>query len=237
MTTDSRQFQLQGFHHEKSLFTAEETAGFRTEVERYLRDIAPDRTGGDAIKAKDVTDKHVPDDQFVFLARMDQHDDFFNQFKRDPRLANLASELLGGEVEVQHVQFFDVIPGISQPTSPHQDAQIFLLDPSHAVTFWIPLSEMKEEHGCLHYVPGSHWDGYLPHYNTHLALQNDSGCRERGVPMEVMPGDLLAHHCFTIHYSSENLSGNSRWALAVHFYPKGSERLREADWKQRNLRR
>ncbi len=225
-----------GFHHEHSLYSPEETDRIRTEVERYLKDIAPDRTGGDAINAKDFEDLDLSDDQFVFLARMDQHDDFFNQFRQDPRLAKLAAELLGGEVEVQHVQFFDVIPEISTPTAPHQDAGIFLLDPSHAVTFWIPLSEMKEEHGCLHYIPGSHWDGHLPHHNNRLGLRDETGCRERGTPMEVMAGDLLAHHCFTVHYSSENTSGKSRWALAVHFYPKGYKRIGAAEWKRRNSR-
>ena len=236
MSSDIRQFQLKGFHHEKALFTVDECANLRSEVKRYLRDIAPERAGGDAINAKEVTDREIPDDQFVFLARMDQHDDFFDQFRQDPRLAKLASELLGGEVEVQHVQFFDVIPDVSMPTTPHQDAEIFLLDPSNALTIWIPLSEMKEAHGCLHYVPGSHWDGYLPHSTYRLGLLNENGCRDRGVPMEVMPGDLLAHHCFTIHYSSKNLSGKSRWALAVHFYPKDSQRISKSEWLKRNLR-
>lgn len=234
MSSDIQQFQLKGFHHSKALVTTEECANLRSEVKRYLRDIAPERTVGEAVSAKDAINPDLSEDQFVFLTRMDQHDDFFNLFRQDPRLAKLASELLGGEVEVQHVQFFDVIPDVSLPTPPHQDAEIFLLNPSNALTFWIPLSEMTEENGCLHYAPGSHWDGYLPHASKRMVLQNENDCRDRGVPMEVMPGDLLVHHCFTIHYSSQNLSGKSRWALAVHFYPKGSERIGKAEWMRCN---
>jgi len=234
MSSQSNQFQLEGYTSALSLFTPAEAATMRENVERYLKDVAPGLAKSDAITARPESGGELTD-QFVFLSRMDLHDAYFEALKQDPRLSDLAGDLLGGEVEVQHVQFLDIIPGVSRPTPPHQDAQFFALNPSHAVTFWIPLSEMTVDHGCLHYVPGSHWSGYLSHAKTgSLRLENENGCRDRGVAMPVKPGDLLAHHCFTVHYSAENLSGLSRWALAIHFYPKGSERLSEREWIRKN---
>ena len=233
MDGDHEQFQMKGFLHAESLFSSEETAAMRDNVERYLLKVAPKVPQLDAIPIEQSRLK-TENTRFVFLSRMELYDDFFGNLRLDPRLSELAQELLGCEVEVQHVQFLDIVPDVCRSTPPHQDAPIFSIDPNHALTFWIPLSETDEQRGCLHYVPGSHWQGYLSHDETGpLQLTNENSCRDIAAAMPAQPGDVLAHHCFTIHYSSENRSGESRWALAVHFYPVGTQHLNKQEWLAR----
>ena len=211
----------------------------RANTERYLDEAVPNLPPAAAVTLEDDREGVAEGaSRVVFLARMDQHDDWFANFRHDARLKNVAGDLLGGDVEAQHVQLLDIVPGICKATPPHQDAPIFSIEPSHAVTFWMPLVEADESNGCMHYVPGSHWQGGLPHAEAgprRLADEGDS--RDHGISVPASPGDVIAHHCHTIHYSAENLSGKNRWALALHFYPVGVRRLDEAMWLQRNTSR
>lgn len=235
MSTESESFQLRGFAKVPRVFTPDESAEMRRQVERYLEEVAPTLAEPAVIRVPDkpgeTTEGPKP---AVFMSRMDLHDPWFFEFRGDPRLAKIAADFLGGPVEVQHVQFLDIVPGVCRPTPPHQDAPIFSIEPSHAVTFWMPLVEVDESNGCMHYVPGSHWQDSLPHAESGprtLAEVGDS--LERGVAVPASPGDVVAHHCHTIHYSSDNKSGENRWALALHYYPVGVRRFDETEWKRR----
>jgi phytanoyl-CoA hydroxylase len=235
MVTDSEQFQLKGFAKLPGIFSAEEAQEMRAEVERYLDKVAPDLPEAAVISLPDnVPGIEEAPSRVVFMSRMDLYDPFFEKLRNDPRLAEKARQLLGCEVEAQHVQFLDIIPGVSRPTPPHQDAPIFAIEPSHAVTFWMPLCEVDETNGCMHYVPGSQWQESLAHNETGPRTLTDAGdSLQSGVGVPASPGDVVAHHCYTIHYSAENTSGKNRWALALHFYPVGVQRFREEEWVQR----
>ena len=235
MATDGEQFQLKGFAKLSGVFSADEAAEMRTQTERYLNEVAPDLPGAAVVQLPDNIPGAVEGvSRIVFMSRMDLHDRWFDTFKRDPRLAEKARELLGCEVEVQHVQFLDIIPGVCRATPPHQDAPIFSIEPSHAVTFWMPLVEVNEGNGCMHYVPGSHWQDSLPHAETGPRTLADAGdSLEQGIAVPASPGDVVAHHCHTIHYSANNDSDGNRWALAMHFYPVGVQRFREDEWVKR----
>ncbi|MAS95412.1 MAG: hypothetical protein CMO55_19610 [Verrucomicrobiales bacterium] len=228
----SRDFQLTGYANVPSIFTTGDIAEMQENVSRYLTDIAPGLTPPLAIPAPQKSEEAPT--QFIFLGRMDLHDVFFEKLRLDPRLHALAKDLLGTEVEAQHVQMLNIVPGICRATPPHQDAPIFSIEPNHAVTFWIPLSDVDVESGCLHYVPGSHWNGYLQHADSGTRrLVEDEKFKTKGVAMPVEKGGLVAHHCFTIHYSSENRSGENRWALAIHFFPVGTRSFDEDEWIRR----
>ena len=146
MATDGEHFQLKGFAKLPGFFSRGEAAEIRGEVERYLERVAPNLPEAAVVQVgDDVSGVEEGASRVVFMSRMDVHDAWFETFKRDPRLAEKARELLGCEVDVQHVQFLDIVPGICRATPPHQDAPIFSIEPSHAVTFWIPLCEVDEE--------------------------------------------------------------------------------------------
>lgn len=71
--------------------------------------------------------------------------------------------------------------------------------------------------GLLHYVPGSHMEGVRPHMSSHVlgfsqSLKEWDGTAEqqREVPaaLSLAPGDVIVHHCNTIHRAEPNNSSN-----------------------------
>jgi len=98
------------------------------------------------------------------------------------------------------------------------------LIPSEALTLWFALDEVNEENGCVRYVTGSHKKGLRPHVLSNV-LGFSQGIADWSAQDEaqevkglVHPGDLLAHHCDTIHRAGANLSHRSRRAVAIIYY-------------------
>ena len=77
----------------------------------------------------------------------------------------IAKELLGPAAAVSFDQALYKPPHEDIGTRWHQD-QAFQgkYRPMNSVHFWIPLQPVTEQNGCLHFIPGSHLLGLLPHY-------------------------------------------------------------------------
>jgi ectoine hydroxylase-related dioxygenase (phytanoyl-CoA dioxygenase family) len=119
-------------------------------------------------------------------------------------------------------------------TAWHQDEAYW--DPAFvydAVTVWIPLDDVDEQNGCLHFVPGSH-NGEVRGHHTPLddprihAFELDAVDAARGVACPIAAGDVSVHHCRTMHYAGGNASSEPRTAysivLGVPPRPRGSAR-------------
>ena len=81
-----------------------------------------------------------------------------------------------------------------------------------------------EANGCVRYIRASHRAGLRPHART-ATLGFSRGITEFGeedlvneVKCPAEPGDLLAHHAWTIHRAEANTSPRSRRALGFIFY-------------------
>lgn len=94
------------------------------------------------------------------------------------------------------------------------------------VHFWIPLQDVDEQNGCMHFVPRSHLSGLL----THRTERNASGgvvhsipaidpARGRAVPLRA--GGITVHTPLTVHFAGANRSDSVRHAWILHFGPFG----------------
>lgn len=90
------------------------------------------------------------------------------------------------------------------------------------VHFWIPLQDVDEANGCMHFVPGSHRLGLVPHES----LRNASGgttLRARDVAVEgavaapIAMGGCTIHTPLTLHFTGPNRSAAPRRAWILHF--------------------
>jgi phytanoyl-CoA hydroxylase len=151
-------------------------------------------------------------------------DRFFRDYVRHPTWRGLAEALLGEEASARAPDWFHKPPGSDHVTPPHQDNYYFNLKPPSVVTLWMALDEVDRENGCLRYVPGSHRRGIRPHGRSNVPVFTqaitDYGPADeaREIAVSVHPGDVVAHHCETIHRADANRSrSRDRRALAMIF--------------------
>lgn len=107
---------------------------------------------------------------------------------------------------------------------PHQDGAY--LGSDRFVTFWIPLNDVSPENSCLHYLLGSHRLGLLNHEETGTQTRNRTGAIGKSLdymafpldqytPLPMKMGDVVAHHPYTLHYSTVNQTDTIRRALTL----------------------
>jgi ectoine hydroxylase-related dioxygenase (phytanoyl-CoA dioxygenase family) len=122
---------------------------------------------------------------------------------------------------------------------PHQDLSYieFIGKPYNSVSVWIAFDDANELNGCLWYKLGSHKEEYKKHMsqpclnriipntnnldNVHSlnVISSEIPC-EDFVAYPVKKGDIIFHHCKTIHMSKHNISTFRRRAYSLMYIPK-----------------
>lgn len=229
-------FEADGFCVVRGFFTAEETARHADRLSRYLREIAPGLPDAE----KFFEDKADPD-SVIRLNNMHQHDPYFNDFLHEPRVLAFVRTMLRDEPVPRSLVLFGKKPNGGKPTPAHQDGNYYFLEPPHALMLWIPIDPATRQNGCVHYVKGSHRQGMREHeigntFGFSLGLTDyTTEDASREVAVEVYPGDLLAHHCLTIHRTDGNDSPMLRRAFGMAFFAK-SVKVNEAGRNAHALR-
>ena len=150
--------------------------------------------------------------------------------------AEFASSLLGAPVEFWYDQFLAKPPDEGARTPWHQDEAYWgrNLD-ERGITCWMPLHAVDETDGCMHFVPGAHRLGVLPHRSADDVQSDLLVCEvdeSAAVACPLALGDVTFHHGKMPHMTPPNRSDHWRRALTQHFRVRGS--LGEGDhypWK------
>lgn len=212
-------FDRDGYVALRGFLDADEVEELRGEIDRYTREVAAGLPAEEVfyeVKGQEETIKQ--------LQRMHRYDAYFRRLFFADRFVKLAEALLGDAAAGQNLQWFNKPPRVGQPTPPHQDGYYFMLTPNEAVTMWLALDDVDEENGCVRYLPGSHKEAVRPHaraatlgFSQGITDYGDADYR-REVAMVARPGDLLAHHCMTVHRADGNPTGRTRMALGFIYY-------------------
>ena len=149
---------------------------------------------------------------------------------------DFASRLLGREVEFWYDQFLAKPPREGARTPWHQDEGYWgrNLD-ERGITCWMPFHDVDVANGCMHFVPGAHRLGVLPHRPVPGVQSDLLECdvdEARATPVPMRLGDVSFHHGKMPHMTTPNASHAWRRALSQHFRVRGS--LGEGDhypWK------
>lgn len=199
-------YDTDGFVVIRQFLPPEELATLQNELQRYIEQVVPTVTNGDAF----YEDRARPE-TLKQLTRIEQ-DAFFADYLRHPRWVSMAEQLLGESAEATGAEWFNKPPGTRHVTPPHQDNYYFCLRPAQVLTMWLALDEIDDENGCLRYVRGSHSLGIRPHQRT-STLGFSQGIGDFGptdlqneMPIHARPGDVLIHHADTIHRAEANTS-------------------------------
>ena len=206
-------FDRDGFVILRDYLSAEEVADLNNNIERYKTEVLP-------TLPKDQAFYEVRGDTetIMRLQRLQIHDAYFRDMYNSERFLGLAHHLMDGAREAS-LQWFNKPAEIGQLTPAHQDGYYFMLEPNEAVTIWVAIDKADEENGCVRYVSGSHLKGMRPHQPSDV-IGFSQGITDFGeedtaneVAAIVEPGDVILHHCMTIHRADANESDRSRSAL------------------------
>lgn len=220
-------FERNGFHHAGNLFSEIETEQLRDEANRLASEISRPRPGvviepgGDVVRS---------------LFQIHRTNDIFRTVARDPRLVDVARQLLGGDVYVyqSRINFKPSFDG--REFFWHSDFETWHVEDGmprmRAVSVSVSLTDNNEFNGPLMVVPQSHWTyvrcvGATPANHHEQSLKK----QEYGVPSrEAMrllvdcggirapkgpPGSALFFECNLMHGSAGNLSPYPRTNLFI----------------------
>lgn len=222
-------FIEQGYFAQKSFLDADEIAEVQRKTARFIAEVVPGLPE-DIVYYEDKSDPA----SLKQVQKLYDHDAFFQQLATSEKVVGLARELLGGEVSLQNMQYFNKVPGIGQGTPAHQDGYYFMIQPQEAVTMWLSLGEADASNGAVCYIPGSHGKGVRPHgltstlgFSQGISDWSDED-DEAEVQMEASAGDILVHHSLTIHRANNNTSDCDRKSLGFIFYRSDVEIDEEA---------
>ena len=231
-STAKADYDRDGFAIVRGFLPADELDDLRGNLDRYVREVLPTLPDSAAF----YDDRQRPE-----TLKQVQHmrsDPYFDAYGRRPRWVELAERLAGERVVDQGPEWFNKPPGTDHPTPPHQDNYYFCLRPNISFSLWLALDPVDEENGCLRYVEGSHLEGIRPH-NATSVLGFSQGisdygeqdiARERKICLE--PGDLVAHHCETIHRADANRSTDRHRRGFVMVYRGESAQIDETAYRR-----
>lgn len=218
-------FEENGYVVIRGFFTPEEIAPVREAYDQLVKDAEEAHDGalrGQMIQCSGIAST-------------------WKDWKEKPYLRAIVDagrQLMGDDIDFWYDQIIMKPSGNSGSTPWHQDAGYWhdpKADPDsprakaakRAVTCWLALSEVGENHGCMQFIPGSHKGGLVDHesaahkskINGALELANIDDSKAVKVTME--PGDLSFHHSWTFHYTTGNEADTPRCGLVNHLCPEG----------------
>src|SRR5437763_5670544 len=157
---------------------------------------------------------------------------FFSSRRRHTRyIGDWSSDVCSSDL-----QFLGKPPAVSVETYWHQDEAYWgrNLD-DKGITCWMPLHDVDERNGCMHFVDGGHHDGVLAHRQPENVQSDLLFCEpdvSRTVACPIRLGDVTFHHSKTPHMTTANTS--DQWRLAVTQHMQAPDSGGEGDhypWK------
>ena len=178
-----------------------------------------------------TTDERIA--EYVASTNLRESDAFLSEMARSYEMAEASAKLIRTRPlrlfadSVFHKRARGAGEGFFSRATPwHQDYPATPLDRANDLQIWVAAAEITPEMGCLQYLSGSH---RLPPMGKGQNFRLPDGSRapngatdiypwlldkfEVSPAFHMQPGDALAHHSLTMHYSQENASTtHDRWA-------------------------
>jgi ectoine hydroxylase-related dioxygenase (phytanoyl-CoA dioxygenase family) len=142
-------------------------------------------------------------------------------------MLEFGAALLGQPLELWYDQFLAKPPRDGAPTDWHQDEAYWgrNLD-ERGITCWMPLHDVDEKNGCMHFIDAGHRDGILPHRQPEHVQSDLLLCEpdlSRSVTCPIPAGSVTFHHGKTPHMTPANRSDGWRRAVTTHMRVVGTQ--------------
>ena len=209
MTDLKAQYDRDGWVAPIDIFSAEEIADIRAEIE------TAEAQWAEALAGPGRNNAHY------VLPVLDR-------IAHDPRILDAVQALIGPDILVCGTTLFIKEPETEGFISWHQDARYIGLEPHNWVTAWLAVTDVDEANGCMRMMPGTHKAPLVEHVDTY----GEKNMLTRGqtvpdvdeaasVPVILKAGQLSLHHPRIVHGSGPNLSGRRRIGFAIQSYIGG----------------
>ena len=151
---------------------------------------------------------------------------FANELARHPKILDVVEELIGPDILLWGSTFFIKEPQTESYVSWHQDMKYWGLDDTDGqVSAWVALSDVKQIHGCMQFVPESHKGAMVDHNDTFAEDNFLTRGQEAQVEIEendlvhceLDPGQVSFHHGKLLHASAPHRSDDRRIGFAIQF--------------------
>lgn len=215
-------YEKDGVIRIRGLFSTQEVASLRAELDRYMREDLPSKPA-DA-RTFEADGKTVRN-----LWRLEVHHPALLPLVEKPQIVDLVAQLVHGEPLLVGVETFNKPARVGSGVPYHQDNAYFCQSPPDMLTIWIALDPVTLENGPVYYVKGSQKAGILPTRPSGVKGNSIGLAEAPKVPLEdqfcglLVPGDALIHQCETIHHSAPNGSDYSRLGLLLVYRGKHTQ--------------
>ena len=218
-----RDFQRDGHVCIRGLTTLEEIESYWP----FLQDTA--KKG--VYEKRPLNERDTYGKAFLQIHNLWQRNEICKKFVYAKRFAHAAATLLGVKsVHLYHDQaLFKEPKGGHTPW--HQDQTYWPLEKGSTVTMWLPLQNITEEVGSMHFVSGSHEMGDISagvisdesHEAIHKWIEDNGKVTKTYGAMQV--GDVTFHAGFTLHSAGPNKTDNVRPVMTVIYVAEGTRIL------------
>lgn len=208
-------YDADGFVIIRSLYSSAEVDELNAQVERYIREVVP-------TLPKDAAfyDDYSRPETLRKMQSLDKRDAWFHRFMNEGKHVPLLEHLLRDTFSPQGLEWFTKLPYDRAATPAHQDGFYWCRKPNIACGLWIALEPVDRTNACLWYARGSHLQGIMPHAASGVlgfsqGLVGFDPKAVDAVPIELAPGDAVAHHSATIHWTGPNETPRTRRAIST----------------------
>jgi phytanoyl-CoA hydroxylase len=163
------------------------------------------------------------------IHNVQNHSASFTRLLVDPRLVDLAAELIGPNVQLHHTKLHNKPPSVGSPFPMHQDYPYFPHEGDSMIAAIVHIDDSTVENGCLCVVPGSHKLGPIEHADDgSFYLPLDDWPLDRASPVEAQAGDVMFFGYCMVHGSYVNRSNRPRAIVLVQMRSPTDRPLNEA---------
>lgn len=216
-----KQYRQQGYFTVEGLFTPDEVVAVRSEITKIVARYPDGPKGLIEFEPSVESGKNTPDALELGVRKLSnvvRHNAFFRKLAFHPKMAAIATVLLGPDVVLLQSIMLLKPPRIGSAKVWHQDNAYFRRDPNHIVGFWVACDDATVENGCMHVIPGSHTQGIV----EHSGFKNDYGVLgtpsfEEAVAVPLEAGDALMFHGELLHGSPPNKTDARRRSMQYHY--------------------
>ena len=140
------------------------------------------------------------------------------------KLLDAVEEVLGPNILLYNATYLIKEPNTTTHVSWHQDLTYWGFSDDKVLTAWVALSEVNENSGCMHVLPGSHIGGEQQHQTTedpsnilYLGQTVHGVDNNLAKPITLQPGEMSLHNGWILHTSHSNTSNDRRIGLTMNF--------------------